>query len=755
MWQVAVAFSAGVTALLGLPTLGPRPVALAAAVVAACLIWRRPVLAAACAGFAWAQLLAAGWLDHAWPCTRDREPVAVTGRVAAPALEREGRTDFDLDVLDAEPDAGAPRRIRIAWYEATAVPRPGETWRLLLRMRCRHGFVNPGAPDRDLALLRERIDATAYVAGKGVPVRVAPPAERHIERLRGRIAGAIANAVAAGPSGAVLQGLAVGVRGAIPDRLWEAFAVTGTAHLIAISGLHVTGCAVAALALLRLLRRLRPAAARQIGSGGESAVVVAVTAGYALLSGGSVPALRTLAMVAVFAALRVLRRAWPLHQSLALAGLLLVAADPLALTSAGFWLSFVATAALCAAAIQESGWRARIFGFARAQLAVTTLLTPVLAATFGRISLVAPFVNAVAIPLFSLCLLPAILAATALTAVAPEAAAALWRLLAEILDRAWPLLEAVAAWPAASYSPAAQPAAIVAATGLALFAALLVPVAGFRCAAAAMAGALVLGAAPRPSEGAFVLTSMDIGQGLAAVVETAHHTLVFDTGPHWQSGGAAATAALLPYLRGRSIRSIDVLVVSHDDADHSGGTDALRRALRVEFTMTAERSRLRGDDACRRGASWHWDGVEFRVLHPPAGFEGSENDRSCSIEVAARGGSALLLADPEDAGETEMRAHLKPVDVVLVPHHGSRSSSSPALVAAASARVAIASAGFGNRWGMPDAGVVARWREAGASVLVTADEGAIRAQFPPRPGRIAVTTERREHRRWWRPGARN
>jgi competence protein ComEC len=386
---------------------------------------------------------------------------------------------------------------------------------------------------------------------------------------------------------------------------------------------------------------------------------------------------------------------------------------------------------------------------------VTTLLTPVLAATFGRISLVAPLVNAVAIPLFSLFLLPAILAATALTAAAPEAAATLWRLLAEILDRVWPQLEAIAAWPAASYSPAAQPAGIVAATGLALFAALLLPVAGLRCAAAGMAGALLLGAAPRPTEGAFVLTSMDTGQGLAAVVETAHHTLVFDTGPRWQSGSAAATATLLPYLRGRSVRRIDVLVVSHDDADHAGGADALRKALRVEFTMTAERSRLRGDGACRRGALWRWDGVEFRVLHPPAGFDGSENERSCSIEVAGRGGSALLVADPEDAGETEMLGHLNPVDVVLVPHHGSRSSSSPAFVAAASARIAITSAGYGNRWGMPDAGVVARWRESGASMLVTADDGAIRAEFPPRPGQIAVTTERREHRHWWRPGPRD
>jgi len=252
-----------------------------------------------------------------------------------------------------------------------------------------------------------------------------------------------------------------------------------------------------------------------------------------------------------------------------------------------------------------------------------------------------------------------------------------------------------------------------------------------------------------------VLTAMDTGQGLATVIETARHTLVFDTGPRWQSGNAAAKVALLPYLRGRGVRNIDVLVVSHDDADHAGGADALRLALPVEFTMTAEHSRLRADATCRRGDSWRWDGVEFRVMHPPSGFEGSDNDRSCAIVVAGRGGSALLLADPEAAAEAEILPHVGAADVVLVPHHGSRSSSSPALVAAASARVAIVSAGFGNRWDMPDAGVVARWRQAGTSVLVTADEGAIRAEFPPQPGHVAVAAERRENRRWWRAGSPN
>jgi competence protein ComEC len=755
MLRIALAFSAGTAAVLGLPALGPAVIAAAPALAAGLCARRRPVLAAALAGFAWTYLLAAGWVGTGWPCARDREEMPVVGRVASPPLEREGRTDFDLEVTGQPPPAPGPRRIRVAWYRPDGLPQPGECWRFELRLRCRHGLANPGAPDRDLALLRERIDATAYVAGKSDPERLTRPAGHAVERLRARIAGAIAGALPPGPSAAVLQGLSVGVRGAIPDRLWEAFSVTGIAHLVAISGLHVTGCAIAVLALLRLAWRVPLVASLPSRLPIEGAVVTGATAAYAVLSGGSLPALRTLAMVAVFAALRALRRTWPLHGSLALAGLLLVAADPLALTSAGFWLSFVATATLLAAASGGAGWRQRILDFAKAQLAVTTLLTPVLAATFGRISLVAPFVNAAAIPFFSVVLLPAVLAGTVLAAIEPTAAGMIWRALGHILDPAWPALESIAQWDGASWSPAAQPPALVAAAGLAAFAALLLPVTGLRCAAASLFAALLLGRAEPPAVHGYTLTVVDVGQGLAAVVETSRHVLIFDTGARWQGGGAAARVSLLPYLRARGIRTVDRLVVSHDDQDHAGGLEELRRALRVLHKMAAPGSRLRADETCRRGDEWRWDGVSFRVLHPPARFDGGDNDRSCALAVAGPGGTALLLADPEAAAEAELGAQPIAADLILVPHHGSRSSSSPGLVAAASPRYAIASAGFGNRWGMPDAGVVARWRAAGASVLVTAEEGAIRARFPPRPGPIRITTERRDNPRWWRPGARD
>jgi len=750
MWRWTIPFLAGAASLHALPALGPA--FLSAAPGAAALLARRrwPMLAAACAGLAWSHVLATAWMATSWPCARDREVAILEGQVDGPPLVRPGRTDFDLEVTRGDAPGRWPRRIRVSWYEADRQLAPGERWRLELRLRCRRGLVNPGAPDRELALLRERIDATAYVAGNSTPVRLAVTQARPFERLRARIAGSIASALPPGPSIAVLQGLAVGVRGAIPDRLWEAFSVTGIAHLIAISGLHVTGCALFALAGFRLVGRIPAIARLPARVAAEGVLVVGVSAFYTFLSGASLPALRTLTMVALFAALRLLRRSVPLDRTLSLAAVALVAADPLAIASTGFWLSFVATAALMSVATQGGNLRRLVLGFARSQAAVTVLLAPVLALAFGRISLVAPFVNAIAIPLFTFLLLPAVLAGTVIAAVEPSAWPGLWRALAALLDGAWPWLESIAAWRGASWAPAAQPAVLVAAVGIALFVALLVPVAGMRLAATALIAALSFGRSERLAEGAFTLTAIDVGQGLAVVIETANHVLVFDTGPAWPGSGAAAQVSLLPYLRARGIRDVDRLVVSHDDKDHAGGAERLRSSLPVRRTLAGPGTRAMRHDTCRRGDTWQWDRVAFRVLHPPAGFEGSDNDRSCTILVSGPGGRALLLADPEAAAEAELLTQSLAADLVLLPHHGSRSSSGAALIAAVSARYGIASAGFGNRWGMPDSGVVARWRGAGTTVFATAEQGAVRASFPIRPGPIEIDSARRDAPRWWR-----
>ncbi len=744
-----LAFLAG--AALALAAAEPWPLAalvLASAFAAACAGCGRWIIALG-AGFAWSALLASGALSADWPCALDREEVEVTGLVAGPATLRGDRLDFDLDVGAGV--AGSPARIRLSWYEPSSGVSPGERWRMTVRLRCRNGMANPGAPDRELDLLRLRISATGYVSTDAKPERLEASTEQPIEQLRARIAAAIDRSVPDSISGAVLKGLAVGVRGNIPERYWDAFAATGLAHLIAISGLHVTGCAAFALILFRLACRFQPLGALRARILVETLIVLGITAAYAGLSGASLPALRTLTFVAIIALLRLLRRSMPLPQVLAIAAFVQVAPDPLALTSAGFWLSYAATAALVALLDAGRGWRALVAAFARAQAAVTAILAPVLAATFGQVSLIAPLANAAAVPLFSVLLLPAVLFATAVELAVPGAGTPLWQGLARVLEPLWPGLAWLADRPLSSAAPAAQSMILQAGTALLVLAAVWLPLAGIRIAAAACLVALLCGAPERLAAPGWQLTVIDVGQGLAAVVETRRHALVFDTGPRWRAGTAAARVSLLPYLRSRGIRRIDRLIVSHADQDHAGGLEILRSALQIEQLLAGPGFGKPGEfPECRRGMRWNWDGVQFEVLHPPAGADGSDNDRSCALRVQSPAGSALLLADPEQSAEAELVGSALASDVALLPHHGSRTSSSAALIDAASARLGIASAGFGNRWGMPVAEVVGRWRSAGTTVLTTAEEGAITIRFPPPPGRIQVATERAGNRHWWR-----
>ena len=750
MTWFSLAFAVGAAGVLILPQLPPSA-ALALLAMTGLLLWRRqPLFASLLAGFAWTAFAATQQLAGDWPCARDREQVELEAIVVAPATWHSGRVEFDAQAATPAIAGIGTARLRLSWYEPEATPMPGQRWRLTARLRCRDGMSNAGAPDRELELLRQRVAGTGYLVSTAAPMLISDEPWRHpVQRLRATIAAGIDAALPGRASAGVLQGLSVGVRGSVPDALWEAFAATGIAHLMAISGLHVTACALFALSLLRLAWKLpviRPSRARIAI---EMSVVVVVTIGYTAIAGASLPALRTLTMVGIVAWQRALRRVVPVHATLALAALLLIAADPLAMTSPGFWLSFVATAALLTL-LESRGWPRQLMAFLRSQAVVFVLLAPVLTATFGRVSLIAPLMNAAAIPLFSFLLLPLVLLATGLTLTAPDTATGLWRALAGPLDAAWPWLETAGRLPGATWSPAAQALPLVVAALLLAFGSLLVPLRGLRLAAAAALIGLLLGRSERPAENAWTLTVLDVGQGLSVVVRTRDHVLVFDTGPRWRGGFAAARVSLLPWLRAAGIHRVDRMIVSHDDADHSGGAGLVRDAFPVGRIITGPDAAVAGASGiCRRGDGWRWNGVEFRVLHPPAAADGSDNDKSCALMVTGRGGSALLLADPEAAAEASLLAQQPAADIVLVPHHGSRTSSSPGLVAAVGARIGIVSAGNGNRWGLPDARVVARWRAAGTTVLNTADTGGVTVRIGKQPGAIDVEASRRDARRWW------
>jgi competence protein ComEC len=700
-----------------------------------------------------------GWalLNCAWRTAGDLPPalegrdLLVRGYVASVPNDAGGDSQFLLDV--AEPRGGVSPRIRLVWYRASTEPRAGELWQLIVRLKRRNGFANPGGADHEAQLYREGVGATGYIRDDARNVRLAPPSTRYIvTRVRSWISGRIHDAVPSGRMLGVLQGLAVGDTQAMSAEQWRVFAATGTTHLMAISGLHISMVAALAAWLGGAIVRLQSAQARrwnamhgQVVAGASAALV------YAALAGLSVPTQRTLLMLAIYFASRWYRRNLTVSHALGLSliGVLLI--DPFAPLAPGAWLSFGAVAIILLAVAGRVRRDGPIAAFVRVQAAITVGLIPLLLAAFGGISLLSPVANAIAVPLFTLVIVPAVLlGACAACAWLPAGEWAL-TLPVAVLQWTWPLLQWLAERPLALwYFP--QPS--VPAFCALVVGALLLVVPGIwptRLAGALLCLPVIFHRMPGPGVGNFELTMLDVGQGLAVVVRTQAHVLVYDAGPAFPSGRDAGELAVLPYLRYRGVRHVDTLVVSHGDLDHRGGVNSVLAAMPVARILAGPSVRPLSQTSapCRRGQRWTWDGVQFEILHPASPGRESDNDSSCVLLVSSSAGSALLAGDVEEAAESALVARGLPRTATLVvPHHGSRTSSSAPFVAASCPVFALVSAGYRNRWGLPRREVVERWRAVGARLLTTADSGAIEITFVA--GRPPLAREyRRTQRRYW------
>jgi competence protein ComEC len=479
-------------------------------------------------------------------------------------------------------------------------------------------------------------------------------------------------------------------------------------------------------------RRGAPGAAR------DAAVIAGSCAalGYGALAGWSVPTQRTVIMIALVAVALRSRRRIGAADALALGAMAVLLAEPLAPLAAGFWLSFGAVAAILLVSTGRLGSAGLIRGYGQAQWAVSAGLVPVMAASFGSLSLVSVAVNLLAIPLYTLLVVPAVLLGTALLMVDAHCGSLLLEAVARLIETTWPLIAVPAGWGWATWGVAGLDAWYWLALALGAAAALApLPMPG-RAAGLALVLAACVWRPPPPDPGAARFTMLDVGQGLAAVIETRRHVLVYDAGPAFRSGSDAGAMAVEPYLRHRGLRHVDLLVASHDDLDHAGGAASVAGLLPVEQLAGSGTalSAIGEVRRCRRGTHWAWDGVVFEWLHPGAQLPDKDNDRSCVLRVKVGPHVVLLTGDIERAAETELVATGERLraDVLLVPHHGSRTSSTAAFVAAARPRWALVPSGHRNRWGFPKPDVVARWQAAGAEVLVGSTTGAIEFELDPR-----------------------
>lgn len=730
-------------------------------------------------GFLWASAFGYWRLTETLPTANEGRDISIVGVVRAlpQTIERGVRFEFDVE----QAAASVPSHLSLAWYrgrtddEAEEIPalpvHAGERWRFTVRLKRPHGNMNPQGFDYEGWLFERGIRATGYVrphSATRLTAAVWRPGyavEMLRERIRERFQAVLPNAPNGTNTAGILIALAIGDQQSIAPALWQQFAKTGVTHLMSISGLHVTMFAGLFYFLVGWLWRRSAVLPLHLPAQKAAALGGFVAAfAYSLLAGFAVPAQRTLYMLGVVALARLLNREISASRVLAQALLVVLILDPWAVLAAGFWLSFGAVALLfyiASGRLAAAHWLAE---WSRAQWAVTLGMLPALLALFQQFSLVSPLANAVAIPLVSFVITP-----LALAGVMPLLDPLLW--LANFMTAglmrfiAW-----LAALPLATWQQAAPPPwSVLLALGGGVW--LLLP-RGFPARWLGLLAFLPLLTItpPRPLLGEADVVVLDVGQGLAIHVQTATHDLLFDTGPKFSAEADSGNRIIVPYLRAMGVRQLDELIISHADNDHAGGAQSvletipvslLRASLPAAHPLWNPSSANSGlaSKPCRAGDAWDWDGVRFMILHPAASTAAIEamksNAVACVLAIDAHGRRLLITSDIEAAQESALvirqakqnEASELAAEVLIVPHHGSRTSSTDDFIAAVGAKEAIFPVGYRNRFGHPRPDVVARYERSGAHLQRTDAAGAVSVHLGAKGVRIEHARVAR--RRYW------
>lgn len=725
-----------------------------------CLIfYLRPAdraLLACLIGYLWTLFFAHHYLQHRMTDEFEGQTLLLTGVVdgIVDTGDRSKRFNFIVEDYVSSPhlnERNMPEMLRLSWYRHQQEINPGEHWQLLVKLKVPHGFGNPNGFDYEKWLYLQGIHATGYVKQSQNNHLISQPGFS-VNGLRQQILQLIALTPEQTYNG-IIEALSIGRKSQITVDQWQLLIDTGTSHLMAISGLHIG--LVAGLVFM-VARKLVPAFMTSRASSQQYAAIagVCIAGIYTALAGFSVPTQRAFIMLCVVMLSVLLKRPVFSLNTLAVALLAVLLINPLSALSAGFWLSFSAVLIISLIASSRvtklSSWRQGI----RVQWWIAVAMLPLTVVMFQQGSLISPVANMLMIPFMGLLIVPLILLSCLISLGSVDVAVWLFSVISDLISVGWQFLEWLTHMPFATWQKPVLPLPIAL---LALCGGLiLILPRGFpmRIAAVVLLLPMLFYKADTPGDGEYWVTVLDVGQGLSAFIRTRNRALLYDAGARKGERFDVGRMVVVPYLRSIGAKKLDKLIISHVDNDHSGGASSVIREFSVSGVLVGgDSSRLllpvgTQSEACNAGDKWVWDKVQFEILHPilhPRGSYSKTNNHSCVLRVSNQNSSMLIPGDIEGKVErilVNKHGQMLESDLLIMPHHGSNTSSSSALLEAVSPSLSIVSAGYKNRFGHPTKKVLARYESIGSKVLNTAYEGAIQLEFSENMDTVPVIVKR-------------
>ena len=756
MIRLALSFLLGVLIFQTSRTLPPYYIVVGFPAVALCYFYfpRARDICCIILGFLWSFLFASAHLLPALDPLLEGRDLRITGEVVEINKKSPSFSSFIFQINSSHHSEFAerlPKKVILTWYSPALDVDTQQHCRLQVRLKRHWRFANPGSVDREKQMYLKGIGARGHVReGKCQDLEITAMQKS----VRTTLIDHFQRQASQYKHSGLMQALSFGVRDNIQNSQWEVMRATGTSHLLAISGLHLSAICLVVLLIATTLAKLSATLCMQFPAQCVGAIIAMIaTIFYAYLAGFSVPTQRALIMVIVALSAILVRKPVVRFPLLATALLAVLLWNPLAVLSASFWMSFLAVLFIFVI-LKSSPGHSRIINLIRVQVILAIALLPVSMWFFSQGSLIAPIVNFFAVPYVSFLLLPVLLLGQLLFLIGIEASHYLFVTTDYLLEGLQWWLQICAEMPFAAiqFHPTIF-GVILFELGLLLF----IQPRGFpvRLLSLVFVSALFLIRDDVLSAGQMHVTMLDVGQGSAVVVETKNHTLVYDTGPKYASGFNTGAAVVLPFLKTRNIKRINQLVVSHNDNDHAGGAQSVLAAKVVENLMISNDKNKYSFNAinyCRQGDEWIWDDVKFQILHPPKHWLSSSNNRSCVLQITHSAGSILLVGDIEEAVERRLTAQYGDKlrsRLLLVPHHGSSSSSSRRFLARVRPQTAVFSVGYRNRYGFPHANITARYQSIGAELVDTIREGAVTFIFDSRQGMHREVGFRPSSRRYW------